>query len=254
MNETNHQHKQQSVILRIDAGSFSISSIELAVQMAASVHSQLHAMFIEDEDLLHAAGLPCTREISFSTALERPTDVEQMQRSLRSMAVKIRKSLQQASERSQIAWSFDVIRGRMQDLESSPELDAIFTIFSQTMSPKAVSRRFRRTRRILLFDNQSPHLAHALKVVLQNFARDKVEVVHIKPIEQQIKAATTDLLEQIHSMGGWVSLIDLEHDQLATLLSAPERNFDCAIISCNEDSESLHQILKQLQCPVILVS
>ena len=254
MNETNHQHKQQSVILRIDAGSFSISSIELAVQMAASVHSQLHAMFIEDEDLLHAAGLPCTREISFSTALESPTDVEQMQRSLRSMAEKIRRSLQQASERSQIAWSFDVRRGRMQDVESTPELDAIFTIFSQSVSPKAVSRHFRRTRRILLLDNPSPHLADALEVVLQNFNRDKVEIIHIKAADQQSAAATSELLEQIRGMGGWVSLIDLEHDQLASLLSAAERNIDCAIISCDEVSDSLGKILKQLQCPVILVS
>ena len=49
-------------------------------------------------------------------------------------------------------------------------------------------------------------------------------------------------------------MIDLEHDQLASLLSAAERNFDCAIISCDEVSDSLGKILKQLQCPVILVS
>ncbi|MDJ0834524.1 MAG: hypothetical protein QNJ69_13455 [Gammaproteobacteria bacterium] len=254
MNEDNHQPQQRSVILRIDAGSFSVTTIELAVQMAASVHSRLHAMFIEDEDLLHAAGLPCTREISFSTARERPTDVEQMQRSLRSMAEKIKKSLEQASERSQIAWSFDVIRGRMRDLELTPELDVVFTIFDQAISPKAPSKRYRRTRRILLVDNQSPHLTHALQVVLQNFARDLVEVLHINPGDQPGAGATDDLLRQIQQLGGWVSVIDLAHDQLAAVLAESDKTFDCAIISCHEDTDSLRNILKQLQCPVILVS
>ncbi len=254
MKQKNQESEQPSVILRIDPGSFSVSTIELAVQIAASAHSRLHAMFIEDEDLLHAAGLPCTREISFSTAQERRTDLAQMQRSLRSMAEKIRKTLQQATRGTPINWSFDVIRGRRLDIELSPNLDVVFTILAQSTSPKAQSRRFRRRRRILLLENQTANLGQALRVVLQNFARDQVEVIHIKPRDQQTHAPTADLLEHIEQLGGWVSVVDLEHDQLATLLSEPDRIFDCAIISCHEHSDSMRKVLEKLKCPVILVS
>jgi hypothetical protein len=74
---------ERSVMLAADVGSYSIKTVTLAVQMAASMNVRLRGLFIEDEDLLQVTGLPITREISLTTARERPTDVEQMQRSMR---------------------------------------------------------------------------------------------------------------------------------------------------------------------------
>jgi hypothetical protein len=84
--------------------------------MAAAINSELQGLFIEDEDLLQVTGLPITREISLTTARERPTDVDQMQRAMRSVARQFEQALQREAGALQIAWSFDYVRGRARDI------------------------------------------------------------------------------------------------------------------------------------------
>ena len=107
--------KRQTVLLAADVGSYSINTVSLAVQMAAAINSELQGLFIEDEDLLQVTGLPITREISLTTARERPTDVDQMQRAMRSVARQFEQALQREAGALQIAWSFDYVRGRARD-------------------------------------------------------------------------------------------------------------------------------------------
>jgi hypothetical protein len=102
--------KRQTVLLAADVGSYSINTVSLAVQMAAAINSELQGLFIEDEDLLQVTGLPITREISLTTARERPTDVDQMQRAMRSVARQFEQALQREAGALQIAWSFDYVR------------------------------------------------------------------------------------------------------------------------------------------------
>ena len=111
VNHANNQ--QQTVMLAADVSSYSITTVNLAVEMAASANTRLRCLFIEDEDLLQITGLPCTREITLTSARERPTSIDQMQRPLRSVAQQFRKTLQHEAEALQIAWSFDTVRGRV---------------------------------------------------------------------------------------------------------------------------------------------
>ena len=96
--------EQQTVMLAADVSSYSVTTVNLAVEIAASVQTSLLGLFIEDEDLLQITGLPCTREITLTTARERPTSIDQMQRSLHSVAQQFKKTLQLEAQASQIAW------------------------------------------------------------------------------------------------------------------------------------------------------
>jgi len=243
---------QEAVLLRVDSHSISVVTIDLAVAMAASVKTRLHGLFVEDEDLLRAASLPFTREISFTTAKEQPTDFEQMQRSLQAMAIQFKEALQKAAKASKIPCSFDYVSGRLPDLEQGNR-DCTYTIVAQRSSSLVSSQNARSIRRVLLIEDHSTHLIHALSVVLRRFYQQRVEVT-VVAAEGNEQGPELDLHSVVNSLESRVSLVELEHDQLEGLLRDRAGMFDCVILSSQESASSQKFILKQIQCPVILVS
>lgn len=251
---SNHQEGDQSpVLLAIETGSLSTTSIELAVAIAASRQSRLHGLFIENEDLLRVASLPFTREISFTTAEERPTDFNQMQRSLQAMASSFKNSIKQAAQASKIPWSFDYVNSSSQQATALSRTGFSFTVVGQRISSRATTRKHRPTRRVLLIEDHSPNLIHALKVVLERFEQDRVEVTKIDAAsaDSPDNRGLNQFLDQIKPR---VSLIELKRDQLTHLLSTNAACYDCAIVSATEDQECRCELLDNLQCPLILVA
>ena len=242
----------KTVLLAADVGSYSITTVSLAVQMAASMNTKLRGLFIEDEDLLQVTGLPITREISLTTACERPTDVDQMQRAMRSVARQFEDTLKQEAGASQIGWSFDYVRGRVRDIGLQPGTDVTYMILGQPVSHRLRSRPERAPRRILLIANESRHQKQALKVMLDRFDHEKVELtlVAAEPGGQ----LSTDVLEVNRGKSDAICLNELTREQFFDQLARLGSAFDCAIISRHEKPEVLTRILKTLSCPVILVA
>ncbi len=254
MKDRQLESDQGTVLLRVDSHSISVITIDLAVAIAASAKTRLHGLFVENEDLLRAASLPFTREISFTTAKEQPTDFEQMQRSLQAMATQFKEALQKAAKASKIPCSFDYVSGRLPDLERGPDRECTYTIVAQRSSGLVSSAQSPRSiRRILLIEDHSPHLIHALSVVLKRFDRQRVEVT-VVAAEGCDNGPELDLHSVVNSTESRISLVELKHDQLEELLRDHGGMFDCVILSSQESATSQKFILKQLQCPVILVS
>lgn len=243
----------RTILIAADVGSYSITTISLAVQMAASMNIRLRGLFIEDEDLLQVTGLPITREISLTTARERPTDVDQMQRSMRSVARQFEKTLRQEAGALQIGCSFDYVRGRVREIGFKPGNEATYMmILGQSASHRLRSRPERAPRRILLVANESRHQKQALKVVLDRFSHENVELtlVHAEPGGQ----LSVDITEMNRGKTGAIRLNELTREQFFDQLARLGSGFDCAIISRHEKPEVLTRILKTLCCPVILVA
>ncbi len=245
MNDQHHKDHKADVLLRVDSQSISVISIDLAVAMAASVETRLHGLFIENQDLLRAASLPFTREISFTTAEEKPIDYDQMQLSLRTMAAQFRQSLEKAARASQISCSFDYVSGQARDAMLALRSDNTYTIVGQRSASRVQTAvGYASVRRVLLIENHSPHLMHALDVVLKCFSQHRIEVTAVVADD----SAQLDLQDKVKSF------VELKSHQLADLLTTRGTVFDCAILSSHEDVEIQRLILKQLYCPVILVS
>ena len=244
--------KRQTVLLAADVGSYSINTVNLAVQMAAAINSELQGLFIEDEDLLQVTGLPITREISLTTARERPTDVDQMQRAMRSVARQFEQTLKQEARALQIAWSFDYVRGRARDIGLQHGADVTYMILGQPVSHRLRSRPERAPCKILLIANESRHQKQALQVVLEQFSREKVELTLVEDEPGGKIAAEIENMERGKSPG--LSLKALTREQLFEQLGQLGSAFNCAIISRHEKPELMSRILKTLSCPVILVA
>ncbi|UCH41171.1 MAG: hypothetical protein JSU67_05720 [Gammaproteobacteria bacterium] len=244
--------KERDVMLAADVGSYSITTVNLAVQMAASMNARLRGLFIEDEDLLQMTGLPITREISLTTARERPTDVDQMQRAMRSVARQFEEALKQEAGALRIGWSFDYVRGRLRDLGLKHGADVTYIILGQPVSHRLRSRSERAPRKILLVANQSVHQKRALDVVLERFRHENVELT------LAVDNADSELAHGVAQIQGEgkrrIVLNELKREQLFDQLPQLGSSFDCAIISRHEKPEDLRRILKTLSCPVILVA
>ena len=253
MNDKQQKDDHGSVLLAIENVSLSATSIDLAVAIAASMQSRLHGLFIENEDLLRVASLPFSREISLTTAEERPTNFDLMQRSLQSMASSFKKSIKQAARASNIPWSFDYVSSSLPEAAALSRTDFSFTIVGQRVSARIYTRKHRPVRRVLLIEDHSPNLLNALKAVLQQFNRDIVEVTKIDAAQVNT-AENHDLDRYLNRIRPHISLVELQRHQLAQLLQENTACFDCAIVSAAEDVEYRRELLDELQCPVILVS
>ncbi len=106
------------IIINVDSGSISVSSMESAVVLASRLQANLCGLFIEDTELLQLANLPFTREITLHTAHSRELSSRSIERNLLARAAEVRESLQALAEMSNVGFSFRTVRG--------PRLESVF--------------------------------------------------------------------------------------------------------------------------------
>jgi hypothetical protein len=87
------------------------SALAMAADLAQAMRLQLLGLFIEDDDLLHMAGLPFAREIAYPSARSRPIDPAAMERALQASAHAARQALQHRLAGLPVNWAFEVVRG-----------------------------------------------------------------------------------------------------------------------------------------------
>jgi K+-sensing histidine kinase KdpD len=99
------------VIVGLDPVQQSRALLEAAAELAGRMQAELLGLFVENQDLLHFAGLPFAREVGFESAMRRTLDVESMERTLRALAREARQAVETVAGGSQLQWSFRVVRG-----------------------------------------------------------------------------------------------------------------------------------------------
>lgn len=241
------KRRTRTVIVAADVCSYSLPVVDLAVEIAASAGSELRGLFVEDEDLLLLSGSPLTREISLTTANARPTSTDRLQRTLRAISRQFEDSLRRGAQASKIAWSYEYVRGRIQDFGLNPKLDADFTILGRSGLRRVESVPRSRIRKLLVIADSSEQQLQALAVVLRRFIHDKVELTLVGDFERGLEQLPAELLAD-------VEVVEADRETLRERLGQSGSAFDCAILSLHEPAEELAGVLKALQCPVILVA
>jgi hypothetical protein len=100
----------ERVVVPLDAASDNRSAIDAAVRLAARGAVRLHGVFVEDEELLWAAGLRFTRQSTLGPGSE-PFTLERTALQLRAAADRARQELAAAAEERKLNWSFEIVRG-----------------------------------------------------------------------------------------------------------------------------------------------
>ncbi len=251
MNAASNNH-QAKVLFAADVGGYSVNALDLACRMAAALRAPLRGLFVEDEDLLQLTGLPITREISLMTAGERPTDVAQMQRAMRSQAGQFEASLRREASALQIGCSFEYVRGRVRDIGLRPDSSITYTIIEQGGQLGSRLRTRRLPRRLLWILQDPAREIPALRVLLESSARHQIELIIVGDAAE---------IEAIDELEQWTQDPDYrvrverwDPSRLEQQMASRPLAFDCAVISRREKPERVVPILKSLSCPVVLVA
>lgn len=134
------------IAVALDASEQSLRGIALAAGIAAALRAELEGVFIEDDTLLRAIGLPFQREFRLTTRAEEHADPARLQRELRAAARHVRASLEQSARRLGCSWSFRVWRGDAgADILSAASSADMFTLsplgrFAPLRRPRTAAR------------------------------------------------------------------------------------------------------------------
>ncbi|MFO0868034.1 MAG: universal stress protein [Pirellulales bacterium] len=154
------------ILVALDNSPDGLAALEAAVEWALAMPGELRGLFIEDDNLLRAAGLPFTHEVELHSAQRGPLTVDGLQRRLTSMAAQLRQALADAARRAQVNWSFTVARGPVcrVTLEQGRDADLII-IGRHSLAPRVRTTRPPRPHSspVLALVDESPAASHVLQ-------------------------------------------------------------------------------------------
>ncbi|MFW5927004.1 MAG: universal stress protein [Wenzhouxiangella sp.] len=101
------------ILLLLDASRPSLDAIGAAVERALQRKLELHALFVEEEDLLRSAGYAFAREIGATSGASRPLRDSAVEARLRRQASRIGRALEQALAGRELVHTLSVRRGRL---------------------------------------------------------------------------------------------------------------------------------------------
>jgi hypothetical protein len=135
------KHRIDRVVLPLEAVSDIATAIDTAARLAGSWQVPLYAVFIQDEDVWHLAGLPFARQFSLSAGAEALTR-EHVEAHFRAFAERTREAVAAAAARHRAEWSFATVHGTL----AAAELGAHDFIVASALT-RPIGRHFRLPRR-----------------------------------------------------------------------------------------------------------
>lgn len=114
------------VVIALESSCENLRALERAAEIAVRTNAALHAVFIEDIQLLNAASLPFTRQVSVLSAPGGGFDPRDVEIALTAMAERARRCLKDLAERMGVPWSFEIVRGdRLSALAATEDTDVV---------------------------------------------------------------------------------------------------------------------------------
>lgn len=147
----------QRILVALDASPHSQAALDAAVRLAMAFEAEVKGLFVEDETVLRTAQLPFAEEVrAYTTSPKELTD-QRMQRQLRYQAEYAERTLQRAAERTEVAYTFEVVQGDVtrELLEATAEVDLLVLGKTSTASSR---RQLGSTSRTALTDAPAPVL------------------------------------------------------------------------------------------------
>jgi len=107
------------ILVALDPSQVNRSTLQAATTLATNLDAELNALFVEDINLLRLAELPNAREVVYGSSSYRKISVDDMERSIHTQTVRLRKLVETIAQQYDVEITFDVQRGNVADLVCS---------------------------------------------------------------------------------------------------------------------------------------
>lgn len=201
MNESEREMTIRRILVALDASPHSLSALEAAAELAASLRAELLGLFVEDINLLRLAELPFAREVGFFSGTLRRLDTQHVERQLHAQAGRARQALTTIAERAQVRWSFHVARGQIASQLLAAALDADLVILGK--AGWSGQRRLGSTARAVLSQVRGPAL------ILQQGIRLGLPVLVLYDSSSTAQRALAAAIQLVRGKEGSVTILIL---------------------------------------------
>ncbi|MGA8049215.1 MAG: hypothetical protein WCA09_03445 [Burkholderiales bacterium] len=175
-------------------------ALEATAELAARLQAELVGLFVENIDLLHLAGLPFAREVGFPSATTRALDIEAMERSLRTVAGNVQRTMAAIAARGLVPWSFRVTRGALMSelCAAATQGDILVTGALRLGVPSSLS--------VLCYATTPPELVVPAAAALARSTGRGVEIVLLDGDDAVAKRWENTARELLAAQGGDVQM------------------------------------------------
>lgn len=101
------------ILILLDGSRLSLAALEAAAEIAAARNAEVLGIFVEETNLLRAAGYGFAREVGGSSGLARPLEVAALETRMQVLAEQARRTLQQTMAGRGLVQSLKLCRGRV---------------------------------------------------------------------------------------------------------------------------------------------
>lgn len=271
MRDAGKQRAINRILVAVDPCAHSLLAMESAAALAEAAQAELIALFIEDLNLIHLAGLPFASEVDRHTGSARQLDSPQMARALRGQAEQARRELVRIGRQRQIRTSLRVVRGHYisEALSASSTMDVSFLCRAgqaRLVGPTtaqaaslAVNRRIDAGRPVWVYYDGSA-AARALTLAKQLTAPEEKDLIVLLP---PMPPAALDKLQKealagLADRGPSARFRVLQGSDAADLTRAMRREHASLLIIERDNplvaGQHAQRLLDAIDCPVALVA
>jgi nucleotide-binding universal stress UspA family protein len=255
MSDKREEARVRRVVVALDTTSFGAASLEAAVRFAAGLGAELHGLFVEDIDLLRLAALPFAQEVASSSGALRRIELPAVEALLRAKVEARQQTLAAAAQEVGLAWSFQVVRGRVVEtaLATAAEADLLF-LERQGQWPAEAGPM----RPIVVLLSGAPADRQAMRLAVRLAGPTGAEIVVL------VATASEDINRLREEFDGWsrqfaVQSIRYEAtsgDAAAVAQTVCRRRGSVILIgSPNEmfNRNAIENLVNRVDCPLVLV-
>ncbi len=186
MTESSDPNPIQRILVALDDSWCGREALQAAADLAAELRAELKGLYVEDINLFRLAGLPFVREITTSSGISRPVDVDSMERALQKKAEYIETALANSAKLAQVEWSFSVTRGRVMQRTWAASAEADMVILgSRGHAPPARAwlgrPRAENSHPILAVYDASPAQPHVVQTAVAASPPGRATTGHVHP-------------------------------------------------------------------------
>ncbi|MCW9023997.1 MAG: hypothetical protein OQK73_04880 [Gammaproteobacteria bacterium] len=246
------------ILMDIDAWGTGVSFMQSAFGLASHLEAELFGLFVEDAELLQAAELPFTREISLSSAQYRDLDASSIIRHMQVEADKLRRQMELLAATSKINWSLNIARGERfeQVFEKCNEFELIIFMPGRKYSTRREQGPSSNVKApaVLLYKSGTHSLRalHVIKLLMTNGAFSYLKLLTLD------NSAEKKAKEQLEKTGIPVNYVHIPNTEITELTRnimsvSPGLIVFPFLDEWREQPSVIKDLLDKLPCPLILV-